>query len=310
MPKATVSIPADDLAEELTGLMRRLHLLLPRANGTEAASACIDSIRRAVDALEGQTADHTGLDSLPIDVLARIVSLSGATHGTSRSWLVTARAACVSHAMRLASDICWKEHALDLLPPTLLPPDAREQWLGFELPRTWNACLRSLSRALSTPQWKAFSLKPPPSAAERLQEHPLPGRLVDATTGSAPTLPCRLSVRERSTSLRLPGLPALGPPPGSSAGVGYDRWAPCLALPRKMFAHTSVAFEGKVYVFGGRDAQRHSNALDVLDLAARPLRWETVPESEATPTPRRQHTACVDSRGRMHVVRAISRDLM
>jgi hypothetical protein len=79
---------------------------------------------------------------------------------------------------------------------------------------------------------------------------------------------------------------------------------PCarLALPRRTFGHSTVVFDGHVYVYGGRDAQCHSNELNVLPLHIHPLVWRTIPPTESTPSPRRQHTAAMDRRGRMHVV--------
>ena len=73
-------------------------------------------------------------------------------------------------------------------------------------------------------------------------------------------------------------------------------------LPRQTFAHTSCVWENVLYVFGGRHDSSHSNALDVLDLESTPLRWEHRPPTADTPRVRRQHTACVDSTGRMHVI--------
>jgi hypothetical protein len=77
---------------------------------------------------------------------------------------------------------------------------------------------------------------------------------------------------------------------------------PCarLALPRRTFGHSTVVFDGHVYVYGGRDAQCHSNELNVLPLHIHPLVWRTIPPTESTPSPRRQHTAAMDRRGRAH----------
>ena len=83
-----------------------------------------------------------------------------------------------------------------------------------------------------------------------------------------------------------------------------DRATPiqrCL-LPRRMFAHTSCLWGDRLLVFGGRHAHEHSARLELLDFSTRPLTWRTHPHTPTTPACRRQHTAVVDSKGRMHVV--------
>jgi hypothetical protein len=73
-------------------------------------------------------------------------------------------------------------------------------------------------------------------------------------------------------------------------------------LPRRVFAHSSVIHEGRLYVFGGRHTHSHSNALDVLDLTVTPFRWSSPAQSGEVPPARRQHTACLDASGRMLIV--------
>eukprot|EP00962_Isochrysis_galbana_P004299 scaffold1190_cov157-Isochrysis_galbana.AAC.1 len=64
-------------------------------------------------------------------------------------------------------------------------------------------------------------------------------------------------------------------------------------LPRPSFGHSSVLWQRRVFVFGGRHDETHYGSLDTLDLATRTWTADT-PTLGQPPTPRRLHTAVVD----------------
>ena len=111
-----------------------------------------------------------------------------------------------------------------------------------------------------------------------------------------------------SPSARWPGLPpaswqqmirsALHPrAPQLLRCTGHSGSA--LTLPRPTFGHTACAFEGSVYLFGGRNDREHSGELEVLHLDT--LTWSRPPTAGATPSARRLHTATLDGH-RMYIV--------
>ena len=243
-------ITVDDAA---AALLHRLSLALPRAN------------------IDANT--EMGFEALPVDVVARILSLATSLIRGHDAWRITSRAACVSQGMRSAADLCWQSHAMSLFPLGALPTDAPKHWLGFRAPHSWRDCVREVATALPMPTWTKF-----PCAAEEKKEEWAPA----PASANHPFGPHGGAVIRSLTA---------APPEGAR-----------LALPRRTFGHSTVVFDGHVYVYGGRDAQCHSNELNVLPLHIHPLVWRTIPPTESTPSPRRQHTAAIDRRGRMHVV--------
>ena len=167
------------------------------------------------------------LESLPIEVLTRLVAYAASGRGVRGSRAachVVATMATVSKIVRLGAERCWPELALGLFPPTHLPPPPRPPWMSFDPPSDWRASLASLTTTLKRgrPEWSFFH-------------------------------------------------------PGSSGGSRSF-------LPRKLFAHTTCVYDGKLYVFGGRHLLSHSMSLDVLDLSCRPLAWRRVRARSTTLT--------------------------
>jgi hypothetical protein len=66
-------------------------------------------------------------------------------------------------------------------------------------------------------------------------------------------------------------------------------------LPRPSFGHSSVLWQRRVFVFGGRHDETHYGSLDTLDLATRTWTADT-PTTGQPPTPRRLHSAVVDDK--------------
>ena len=87
-----------------------------------------------------------------------------------------------------------------------------------------------------------------------------------------------------------------------------------IRLPRRTFAHSTVQWRERLYLWGGRDSDAFSNELHVLPLRAAldmdhppggdmrmESHWESPPTSGTPPAPRRAHTATVHGH-RMHVL--------
>ena len=205
--------------------------------------------------------DTPTLESLPLDVLARILSLAAVADRVSVEAMcrVVAHASATSTTLRLAAERCWAERMIALFPAgSLRGPEgnAEKAWMAFERPSDWRGALEAISNTLrsGSPSWLR--------ATEPWRDN------------SFNTLPRRCSMGSE-------GLPVLR---------------------RKVFAHTACLHHGKLYVFGGRHLGTHSNHLEMCDLSKTPLKWVEVPQAGTPPHPRRQHTAVVDSRSRMHIV--------
>ena len=87
-----------------------------------------------------------------------------------------------------------------------------------------------------------------------------------------------------AVTLRAPRLRAFGAP-----------------VPRHTYGHSACAWQGQLFLFGGRHDLTHSQQLDVLDLSRR--QWSATSTRGETPSPRRFHSATVDpATGMMYVV--------
>ena len=212
------------------------------------------------------------IDALPAEVIARILlfAVGSAPPGLTACQLVSA-ASCTNHALRGGAALCWPELALALFLPLALPPPPRPPWMRFCAPRDWRRCVASTqpNPALLPGGWRPVlsSITASPSAAG--------------------------------------GIGVAANPCGSGSGTSQTDeliTGNGTFLPRDVFAHTACVYHGKVFVFGGRHAQSHSARLDVLDLSSDPLVWSQPSTHGTTPLPRRQHTAALDSSGRMHII--------
>ena len=166
--------PARDALRVLTDAVSRRRRAPPAAlerlmKAVSIAAAafeaeCEDDAAAAEDGQSLAIASNTGwptIESLPIEVIARLIGLAAAESGTqscSESWRVVSRAGAVSTTMRLGAERAWHELALSLFPPGQLPAPPRPAWLGFTPPRDWRSCLSRLATSLrdERPTWRAL----------------------------------------------------------------------------------------------------------------------------------------------------------
>ena len=237
--------------------------------------------------------ERVTLEMLPAELLSRIFYLAaGAASGEQKDVTrsgrnsvafgraaggAVANAACTCRAFYDASALCWRELCIrGLFDVTALPSAPGPPWLSFSPPYDWRRCLARTQPAMLP--W-------------RLQWSMLHGGSGGLATAAWATA-CSVDDSTTSSANRGSSDHAAGAPVSSGA-----------FLPRRTFAHSSCMHAGKLYVFGGRHESSHSNSLDVLDLTSRPMHWVSSPPTSGTPpTARRQHTASVDSAGRMMVV--------